>query len=47
MGFSFITVFQRFRNKDSGNKVFISAVLPRLKGFKVITVNDIIGNKDY
>ena len=47
MGFSFITVFQRSRNKGSGNRVFISAVLPRLKGFKVITVDNIMGSKDY
>ena len=47
MGFSFITVFQRSRNKGSGNKVFILAVLPRFKGFKVIAINNIMGSKDY
>ena len=47
MGFSFIAVYQRSFNKSSGNKVFILAVLPRLKGFKAITINDIIGSKDY
>ena len=43
----FITVYQRSFNKGSGNGVFILAVLPRFKGFKVIVVNDVIGSKDY
>ena len=47
MGSSFITVFQRSRNKGSGNGVFISAVLPWLKGFKATAVDDIMGSKDY
>ena len=47
MGFSFIAVFQRSRNKGSGNRVFILAVLPRLKGFKATAVDDIMGSKDY
>ena len=47
MWFSFTTVYQRSFNKGSGNGVFILAVLPRFKGFKAITVNDVVGNKDY
>ena len=47
MGSSFITVFQKSRNKGSRNKVFISAVLPRLKGFKATAIDDIMGSKDY
>ena len=47
MGSSFIAVFQRSRNKGFGNRVFILAVLPWFKGFKVITVDNIMGSKDY
>ena len=45
--FSFIAVYQRFFHKNSGNKVFILTVSPRFKGFKIITINDIVGSKDY
>ena len=44
---SFTAIYQRSFNKGSGNKVFILTVLPRLKGFKAIAVNNVIGNKDY
>ena len=44
---SFTAVCQRSLNKGSGNGVFILAILPRLKGFKAITVNNVVGNKDY
>ena len=47
MWFFFMAVYQKSLNKGSGNKVFILAVLPRLKGFKATTIDNVMGNKDY
>ena len=42
-----MAVYQKSLNKGSGNGVFILAVLLRFKGFKAITIDDIMGSKDY
>ena len=40
-------IYQRFYNKNPGNKAIILVVFPRFKGFKVTAVNGVIKSKDY